>query len=195
MSHLTSVAVFCGASAGRLPLFRTAATALGRGLAQSGLRLVYGGGQVGLMGAVADAALAAGGEVVGVIPEFLTRSEVAHQHASEMIVTDSMHSRKARMFELADAFVSFAGGLGTLDETFEILTWRQLGLHGKPILIVDVAGSAQPLVTMIEATIAAGFARPDIRALYEVVDGVPALLARLAELPAPAASRIAATQL
>ena len=195
MSHLTSVAVFCGASAGRLPLFRTAATALGRGLAQSGLRLVYGGGQVGLMGAVADAALAAGGEVVGVIPEFLTRSEVAHQHASEMIVTDCMHSRKARMFELADAFVSFAGGLGTLDETFEILTWRQLGLHDKPILIVDVAGSAQPLVTMIEATIAAGFARPDIRALYEVVDGVPALLARLAVLPAASASHVAAAQL
>ena len=195
MPNVTSVAVFCGASAGHLPLFRVAAEELGRGLAQAGLRLVYGGGQVGLMGAVADAALAAGGEVIGVIPEFLTRSEVAHQHASEMIVTDSMHSRKARMFELADAFVSFAGGLGTLDETFEILTWRQLGLHDKPILIVDVAGSAHPLMTLIEATIAAGFARPDIRDLYEVVDGVPALLARLAALPAASAPPVPAAQL
>ena len=195
MPNVTSVAVFCGASAGHLPLFRVAAEELGRGLAQAGLRLVYGGGQVGLMGAVADAALAAGGEVIGVIPEFLTRSEVAHQHASEMIVTDSMHSRKARMFELADAFVSFAGGLGTLDETFEILTWRQLGLHDKPILIVDIAGSAHPLMTLIEATIAAGFARPDIRDLYEVVDGVPALLARLAALPAASAPPVPAAQL
>ena len=195
MPNVTSVAVFCGASAGHLPLFRVAAEELGRGLAQAGLRLVYGGGQVGLMGAVADAALAAGGEVIGVIPEFLTRSEVAHQHASEMIVTDSMHSRKARMFEMADAFVSFAGGLGTLDETFEILTWRQLGLHDKPILIVDVAGSARPLVTLIEATIAAGFARPDIRALYEVVDGVPALLAQLAALPTAAAPPVPTAQL
>ncbi len=184
MPTIRSVAVFCGASAGHQPVFREAATALGRGLALAGLRLVYGGGQIGLMGAVADAALDAGGAVVGVIPEFLTRSEVAHQRVGEMIVTDSMHTRKARMFELADAFVSFAGGLGTLDETFEILTWRQLGLHDKPILLSDVAGCAQPLLAMIEATIAAGFARPDIRALYEVVDGVPALLARLAGLPA-----------
>lgn len=195
MPSIRSVAVFCGASAGHLPPLHAAATALGRGLAQAGQRLVYGGGQIGLMGAVADAALDAGGEVVGVIPEFLTRSEVAHRRVREMIVTDSMHSRKARMFELADAFVSFAGGLGTLDETFEILTWRQLGLHDKPILIGDVAGCAQPLLTMIEATIAAGFARPDIRALYEVTDGIPALLARLAALPAAAQPEQAASQL
>ena len=188
MPTIRSVAVFCGASAGDQPVFHAQATALGRGLAQAGLLLVYGGGQVGLMGAVADAALDAGGAVVGVIPEFLTRSEVAHQRVREMVVTDSMHSRKARMFELADAFVSFAGGLGTLDETFEILTWRQLGLHDKPILIVDVAGCARPLLALIEATIAAGFARPDIRELYEVVDSVPALLTRLAVLPAAAPS-------
>ena len=195
MPNIRSVAVFCGASAGDLPLFHAAATALGRGLAQAGLRLVYGGGEIGLMGAVADAALDAGGEVVGVIPEFLTRSEVAHQRVREMIVTDSMHTRKARMFELADAFVSFAGGLGTLDETFEILTWRQLGLHDKPILISDVAGCARPLLALIEATIAAGFARADIRGLYEVVDGVPALLARLADLPAVAKPAAASSQL
>lgn len=188
MPNVTSVAVFCGASAGHLPLFHAAATHLGCGLAQAGLRLVYGGGQVGLMGAVADAALAAGGEVIGVIPEFLTRSEVAHQHASEMIVTDSMHSRKARMFELADAFVSFAGGLGTLDETFEILTWRQLGLHDKPILIVDVGGWARSLIATIDMAIADGFADASARALFEHVPDVATALARLAKLPRPAHS-------
>ncbi len=184
MPRIASVAVFCGASLGHDPVFREAAAALGLGLAQAGIRLVYGGGQIGLMGALADAVLAGGGEVVGVIPEFLTRSEVAHERASEMIVTSSMHSRKQRMFELSDAFVSFPGGLGTLDETFEILTWRQLRMHDKPILIGDVAGCAQPLLALIEATIAAGFARADIRELYQVADGIPALLAQLRELAA-----------
>jgi uncharacterized protein (TIGR00730 family) len=182
MPAIQSVAVFCGASAGHLPEYREAALALGRGLAQAGVRLVYGGGRVGLMGAVADGALAAGGAVVGVIPEFLTRSEVAHEGVGEMIVTDSMHSRKRLMFEMSDAFVSFPGGLGTMDETFEILTWRQLGLHDKPILLTDVAGSAAPLVAMIEAIIGLGFARGEIRRLYEVVAGVEATLERLAHL-------------
>ncbi len=184
MPRIASVAVFCGASLGHDPVFREAAAALGLGLAQAGIRLVYGGGQIGLMGALADAVLAAGGEVVGVIPEFLTRSEVAHERVSEMIVTSSMHSRKQRMFELSDAFVSFPGGLGTLDETFEILTWRQLRMHDKPILIGDIGGCAQPLLALIEATIAVGFARADIRELYQVVDGIPALLAQLRELAA-----------
>ncbi len=157
MPQVRSVAVFCGARPGIGPAFARAAAALGEGLARAGIRLVYGGGRVGLMGALADACLAAGGQVIGVIPEFLTRSEVAHPYADQMIVTDSMHSRKRRMFELADAFVSFAGGLGTLDETFEILTWRQLGLHDKPILICDLDGSAEPLLNLIEATIADRF--------------------------------------
>ena len=120
--------------------------------------------------------------MVGVIPDFLMRWEVAHEGLGELIVTDSMHSRKRRMFDLADAFVTMPGGLGTLDETFEILTWRQLKLHDKPILICDVAGSARPLLAAIEAAIAAGFARSDVRGLYEVVEGVPALLARLRHL-------------
>jgi uncharacterized protein (TIGR00730 family) len=181
MPGLQSVAVFCGASSGHDPAMRAAAVALGEGLAKASLQLVYGGGGVGLMGAVADAALAAGGQVVGVIPDFLIRAEAAHPKIGRMIVTDSMHSRKQRMFELADAFVSFAGGLGTLDETFEILTWRQLGLHAKPVLICDVAGSAAPLLALIEAVIETGFARPDIRSLYQTVSGVPDLLATLAE--------------
>ncbi len=182
MPDITTVAVFCGSRVGRLPPFRANATALGHGLAEAGLRLVYGGGRVGLMGALADAALAAGGEVIGVIPEFLTRLEVAHDGVSELIVTDSMHDRKRRMFEMADAFVTLPGGLGTLDETMEILTWRQLGLHDKPILLCDISGSAEPLVAAIEAAIDWDFAAPVTRRLYEVIEGVPAVLDRLSRL-------------
>ncbi len=182
MPDVHSVAVFCGSHAGNDPAFRAAAEELGRGLADNAMRLIYGGGRIGLMGAMADASLAAGGTVVGVIPEFLTRQEVAHEGVEELIVTDSMHTRKRRMFDLSDAFVSFAGGLGTLDETFEILTWRQLKLHDKPILICDVAGSARGLLAAVEATIEAGFARAEIRGLFEILDGVPATLERLRHL-------------
>jgi uncharacterized protein (TIGR00730 family) len=182
MPELRSVAVFCGSRVGASPAYRTAAVALGEGLARAGLRLVYGGGRIGLMGALADAALAAGGEVVGVIPDFLQRWEVAHAGCSELIVTDSMHTRKRRMFELSDAFVSFPGGLGTFDETFEILTWRQLRLHDKPILIWDIEGSAAALLGLIESAITDGFAPPDAREFFETVAGVPALLERLAAL-------------
>ncbi len=188
MPDIHSVAVFCGANAGIDPVFRLEADRLGRALASKGMRLVYGGGRVGLMGAVADGAVAEGGAVVGVIPEFLTRLEVAHEGVAELIVTDSMHTRKRRMFDLADAFVTLPGGLGTLDETFEILTWRQLKLHDKPILICDIAGSAGPLVGAIEAAISAGFARPEIRQLYEVADGVPAVMERLMHLSTSEAS-------
>ena len=182
--HIQSVGVFCGASPGVSPLFRAAAEALGRGIARAGWRLVYGGGQKGLMGVVANAALAEGGAVVGVIPDFLKRLEVAHDGVSELVVTDSMHSRKRGIFERADAFVTLPGGLGTLDETVEIITWRQLGLHDKPILVCDVLGSAAPLVAAFELAIAQGFARPQVRGLFEVHEGVAPVLARLAELPA-----------
>jgi uncharacterized protein (TIGR00730 family) len=179
MPEISTVAVFCGAQAGFDPVHRAAAEALGQGLAGAGIRLVYGGGRVGLMGAVADAVLRAGGSVIGVIPDFLTRQEVAHDGVDDMIITDSMHSRKRRMFELADAFISLPGGLGTLDETIEIITWRQLGLHDKPILLLDVDGSARPLLAAIEAAITRGFACPDVRRLYEVAEAVEPLLARL----------------
>ncbi len=184
MSDVHTVAVFCGAQSGHDPVFHAAATALGRAIAQAGMRLVYGGGRVGLMGAVADGALAGRGEVIGVIPEFLTRWEVAHDGVSEMIITDSMHTRKRRMFELSDAFVSLPGGLGTLDETIEIITWRQLKLHDKPILICDVAGSAAPLLAAIEAAIAAGFAQAGVQELFERTDGVAATIERLGHLRA-----------
>jgi uncharacterized protein (TIGR00730 family) len=182
MPEIHAVAVFCGSRTGNDPVYRAAAQALGDGLARAGIRLVYGGGRIGLMGVMADAALAAGGTVTGVIPEFLTQREVAHATITEMIVTDSMHNRKQRMFEAADAFISLPGGLGTLDETIEIITWRQLGLHTKPVLICDVAGSAAPFLAAIEAAIAAGFAGPEARRIYEVLDGVPAVLKRLAHL-------------
>jgi len=171
--------VFCGAQSGHSPAFHAAATAIGTGLARRGIRLVYGGGRIGLMGAVADAALAAGGEVIGVIPEFLTQWEVAHEGVSQMMVTDSMHTRKRHMFELSQAFLSLPGGLGTLDETFEIITWRQLRLHDKPILVLDVAGSAQPLLDAIESAISLGFAKPEVRDLYETYHDLDDVLARL----------------
>ncbi len=184
MSPIRAVAVFCGSRSGTDPAYAAAAAALGRGLAEAGIGLVYGGGRIGLMGVLADAALGAGGQVSGVIPEFLKRLEVAHPGLPELLTTDSMHARKQRMFELSDAFVALPGGLGTLDEIIEIITWRQLRLHHKPILLCDVAGSAAPLVAAVEAMIARGFADPATRGLFEVAHGVPATLARLGTLSA-----------
>jgi uncharacterized protein (TIGR00730 family) len=186
-SAIRAVAVFCGSREGNNPAFRAAAVELGAGLAHAGLRLVYGGGKIGLMGVVADAVIAAGGDALGVIPEFLTRREVMHQGVRDLVVTDSMHSRKQHMFEAADAFVMLPGGLGTLDEIVEIITWRQLGLHDKPVLLCDVAGSARPIVAAFEAAIATGFASPDALALFELTAGPAATLARLAELRKTAA--------
>ncbi|MEJ0020077.1 MAG: TIGR00730 family Rossman fold protein [Acetobacteraceae bacterium] len=182
MSRIQAVAVFCGSRTGRNPAWRAAARALGEGLAASGLHLVYGGGRIGLMGEIADAALAAGGAVTGVIPDFLMRREVAHAGLAALEVTGSMHARKQRMFELADAFVMLPGGIGTYDETVEILTWGQLGLHAKPVLICDVAGSARAFVAAIDAAIEADFTPPGVRALFEVLPGVPAVLDRLARV-------------
>jgi len=153
-------------------------------LAGAGLRLVYGGGSVGLMGVLADAALAAGGQVVGVIPGHLNRAEVAHMGLSELVVVDSMHARKQRMFELSDAFVGLPGGIGTLDETVEILTWRQLRLHDKPIYLLD-ADYWRPFLALLEHYRAHDFAYGGILELFEVVPDVEALLAALARAPSP----------
>ena len=182
MNRIYSVAVFCGSRVGGRPEYAAAASALGAGLAHAGMRLVYGGGRIGLMGALADAALGAGGQVLGVIPQFLQRWEVAHLGVSDMIVTDSMHARKQRMAEVADAFVMLPGGLGTFDETLEILTWRQLRLHAKPVLLCDIAGSAAPMLGLLEAAVTEGFASAEIRAYCERMDGVAATLSRLAEM-------------
>jgi hypothetical protein len=186
MAGIGTVAVFCGAGAGRDPRHGDAAEAMGRALAQAGIRVVYGGGRVGMMGRLADGALAEGGSVVGVIPTFLRARELAHPGVEEMIVTDSMHVRKAHMVSLSDAFVSLPGGLGTLDETIEVITWRQLGLHDKPIILCDVAGSARAILGVVDAAIGMGFAQDSARALFTLVDGVEETMALLARLPRPA---------
>jgi len=186
---IRSVAVFCGSRVGFDPAYAAAAAALGAGLAAAGIRLVYGGGGVGLMGIVADAALAAGGEILGIIPEFLQRREVAHAGVGDMVVSDTMHDRKRRMFDAADAFVTMPGGLGTFDETIEITTWRQLALHDKPILICDVAGWAQPYLASLQAAVDQGFAGAECLRLYEVLPDVDAVLARLAALTSPGAGQ------
>lgn len=177
-----SLGVFCGSRHGSDPAYRAAAAQLGTALGQNGIRLVYGGGQVGLMGVVADATLEAGGQVLGIIPGFLQRREVAHQGPIAMVVTDNMHDRKRQMFEASDAFAVMPGGLGTFDEAIEITTWRQLGLHDKPIYICNVAGWAAAYIAAIDTAIAQGFAPTSSRNLFEVLPDVPTLMARLAVL-------------
>ncbi len=177
---IASVAVFCGSRFGSNPAYAAAAREAGEGLARAGIRLIYGGGKVGLMGVLADAAIDAGGEVTGIIPHFLSTREVMHEQVADLTVTDSMHSRKQDMFSQADAFLVLPGGLGTFDEAIEIITWRQLGLHNKPILITDVAGWAQPLLAAIEHAVQEGFADASARSLFSVVPGVGAALAQLA---------------
>lgn len=147
---MKAVCVYCGSNAGDRPAYADAARALGARIANDGLALVYGGGNVGLMGFVADAVLDGGGKVIGVIPQQLVDREVAHRGVTDLQVVGSMHERKARMFDLADAFVALPGGFGTLDEMFEMLTWRQLGLGRKPCAFLDVEGFYAPLMAMID---------------------------------------------
>ena len=160
---MRAVCVYCGSNAGNKPAYAERATALGTRLAQEQLALVYGGGNVGLMGLVADAALAAGGEVIGVIPEQLVGWEVAHRGLTRLEVVANMHERKARMFDLSDAFVALPGGFGTLDEMFEMLTWRQLGLGDKPCAFLDVDGFFAPLVAMMDRMVEERFLHADQR--------------------------------
>jgi uncharacterized protein (TIGR00730 family) len=151
------IAVFAGSSMGSRPEFAVLAADLGRALAQAGVGIVYGGASVGLMGVLADAALTAGGEVIGVIPQLLIDAEIGAENLTRLEVVDSMHARKARMADLSDAFVALPGGLGTLDELFEILTWRQLRLHGKPIMLLDASGFWAPLLAFIGGQVQDGF--------------------------------------
>lgn len=181
----TSLCVYCASGIGLDSRHVEAARELGRAMAAERIRLVYGGARIGLMGALADAVLGAGGEVVGIIPSHLDKVEVGHRGASELIVVDSMHQRKQLMFEMSDAFAVLPGGFGTLDETFEILTWRKLALHDKPVLLVDIAGFWRPLLTLIDHVIGQGFAHPADRELYRVVSTVAQLLAALKQAPAP----------
>jgi uncharacterized protein (TIGR00730 family) len=178
--QLTSVAVYCGSNTGTDPAFGLAAASLGRVLAEREIQLVYGGGHVGLMGAVADAVLSGGGEAHGVITESLQAKEIAHQGLTSLQVVGGMHERKAVMADAADAFIMLPGGFGTFDEFFEVLTWTQLGLHAKPCGILDVAGFFAPLRAMLDSAVSADFVHPAHRDMV-LVDGSPAgLLDRLA---------------
>jgi uncharacterized protein (TIGR00730 family) len=179
------ICVFCGSSPGSRPSYLAAATALGAEVARRGLGLVYGGARVGLMGAIADAALRAGGHVVGVIPTSLVKKELAHHGVSDLRVVRTMHERKALMADLSDAFVALPGGIGTLEETFEILTWAQLGLHRKPCGFLDVDGYYQPLLSFLEHGIEARFIRPEHRSVFLVEHDPLVMLDRLAAYRPP----------
>jgi uncharacterized protein (TIGR00730 family) len=181
VTSLRTVCVFSGSSPGARPSYVETAAALGRVLAERGVRLVYGGASLGLMGAVADAALDAGGEVVGVIPQHLVDREVAHPGLTELHVTASMHERKALMADLADGFVALPGGLGTLEELAEILTWSQLGLQSKPCGLLDVEGFFDPLLAFLDHTVTERFVSPEHRALVLASDSPGALLDQLAQ--------------
>lgn len=181
-----SVCVYCGSSPGRQEVYAEAVRALGRSLAARRIRLVYGGSSVGLMGVVADTVLGLGGEVVGVIPQALFDKEVGHPGLSELHVTASMHERKAKMAELSDGFVALPGGVGTLEEIFEIWTWAQLGLHGKPCGLLDVGGFYSALVEHVDRATAEGFIRPEHRRMLLVEEDPDALLDRFAAHVAPA---------
>lgn len=158
------IAIYCGSSRGNDPVFETAAAQLARYLVSQGIGIVYGGGNVGIMGIIADAALAAGGEVIGVIPESLLAKELGHQGCTELHITQSMHERKQLMVDLSDAFIALPGGFGTLDELFETLTWLQLGFHGKPVGLLNVAGFFDPLLTFLDHMTATGFLKAEHRA-------------------------------
>lgn len=179
---LGSLCVYCGSKVGRDPRHEAVAAELGTALGRAGVRLVYGGGSVGLMGVVADAALAAGGEVLGVIPVGLFTTEVGHGGLTELVEVGSMHERKARMAAEADAFLALPGGLGTLEELAEIATWAQLGIHSKPVAVLDVDGFWAPLLTFLDSAVAAGFLRPEHRALVTRLDSVDEVLPALAAL-------------
>lgn len=172
---MTSVCVFCGSSAGNLPAYAHAARAMGAAIADRGYELVYGGGNVGLMGVVADAALARGGKVTGVMPEALMAREIGHTALTDLRVVGSMHERKAMMASLADVFIAMPGGFGTFEEFFEVVTWTQLGLHAKPAGLLNVEGFYDPLITFLDRATDAGYIKPPHRAMV-LDDGDPARL-------------------
>ena len=182
---MKSVCVFSGSNRGARPSYTTAASELGRVVAERGMRIVYGGASVGLMGEVADAALAADGEVVGVIPQHLVDREVAHEGLTELRITASMHERKALMAELSDGFVALPGGLGTLEELAEVLTWSQLGLHRKPCGLLDVDGFYEPLLTFLDHTVTERFVSVEHRAIVQAATTPGDLLDRLASWRPP----------
>jgi len=182
---MKSICVYCGSSFGGDPAYREAAAETGRVLAGAGIRIIYGGGKVGLMGALAKAALAAGGEVIGVIPDKLRGLELDHPGLTDLFVVDSMHARKAMMAHMSDAFIALPGGYGTLEEIFEVTTWTQLNYHHKPVGLLNVAGYYDALLTFIAHAVGQGFVRPVHRNLMQADTDAEALLDKLARVEIP----------
>lgn len=187
--ELKAICVFCGSQTGQAAVYREQAAIVGTELASRGIRLIYGGGRVGLMGVVADHVLDNGGAVTGVIPEFLATSELMHESATEMHVVHDMHTRKATMARLSDAFVALPGGFGTLEELLEIITWAQLGLHRKPVGVLNVDGFFDPLMRLIDQAVETGFIRAAHRDLVLSDTGFAALLERMIQHELPATRR------
>jgi len=183
MTTISSLCVYCGSRMPTDPAHRDAARALGLDLGRNNIQLVYGGGHVGLMGITADATLEAGGQVIGIIPAHLHDIEVSHEKLTELHVVDSMHIRKEKMFQMSDAFAVLPGGLGTLDETFEMITWRQLGLHDKPILLVNYKNYWQPFLTLLEHMVKEGFVQPEAWDYFQVVERLEDIIPTLQRAP------------
>jgi uncharacterized protein (TIGR00730 family) len=182
---MQAITVFCGSSSGSKPIYAAQATSLGETLAQRGITLIYGGAQVGLMGAVADGALSQGGKVIGVIPGFLGRKEIAHAGLTDLIVVTSMHERKQRMNELCSGVIALPGGFGTLEELFEMLTWAQLGLHQKPIGILNMDGYYDDLIRLLQSMVTNGLLRESNYAMVLVDETIEGLLQKMNDYEPP----------
>lgn len=182
---MKSVSVFCGSSSGKEDIFQSQAQLLGRTLAQQQIKIIYGGAQVGLMGAVANGALSCGGKVIGVIPQFLRSKEIAHTGLTELILVESMHERKAKMNDLSDGIITLPGGYGTLEEFFEMLTWAQLGLHKKPIGILNINNFYNPLIILIQAMVDNGFLKKENQEMLLISNDIEELIYKMKNYIAP----------
>ncbi len=185
MTRIQSICVYCGSRSGKDERFATLARDFGHMMAANNITLVYGGGSVGLMGVVARAVMEHGGKAVGVIPRHLDQVEITQKDLSELHVVEDMHTRKRKMFDLSDAFVSLPGSIGTLDETIEIITWRQLGLHDKPVLLVNEQNYWDPFITLVKHMCDNGFASSHLNDLFEIVDSIHKVMPTLQKLPEP----------
>lgn len=189
MNDLRSIAVFCGSSAGNEPVYREAAQDLAFRMVKKDIRLIYGGGNIGLMGTMADTVLATGGEAYGVIPAFLKEKEVAHSGLSQLYVVDTMHTRKYKIFDLCDAIIALPGGFGTLDELFEMITWAQLGLHQFPIGILNTRGYYDHLILQIDHMVKEGFLKPVFRSMLIIEEAPEQLLQKMETYEAPGSEK------
>ncbi|SHG40095.1 hypothetical protein SAMN05444396_11111 [Flavobacterium segetis] len=183
------ITVFCGSSVGEQEIFKSQTILLGETLAKQGIDIVYGGANVGLMGALADAALSAGGKVIGILPNFLKSKEIAHLHLTELIIVDSMHERKLKMNELCDGVIALPGGFGTLEELFEMITWAQLGLHTKPIALLNINGFYDPLLMMLQTMVDNGLLKEINRKMLLTSDTIDDLLLQMKNYTAPTVTK------